>query len=502
MARGKRTSATADNSRTNGPSSNHLTANRSIDKKSTNMNQKKILYATPALTVPDSTSATTNETGTTTVEVNKEEDDNKVHGVEKEQEASNEQIDKREKDDEEHSLGFIFMCSRETKPECFKYCVFGLPAGKLAVGVYKATSRGGFGLEPAAFGGRFPAQVRFSVSKESLPLPESVFRHAIEENYHGSKFQQQLSNHQVKKLFALFHLPGGSPVPVLGAPPLHFPPVKIYQNQQPPRLPPPKDPYASMPHHRGHHTPPPVSGYIMSTAQITNTNPYVSAEARSTYSRENPCTRVANVVSQEANVSEIVYNLLLLLAKRKKEQERGLVQQFGCGSDYSTHPSHAAAAAYASSHALPETQHCVSPYMTVHHTPHTLVYDASSHALPPTYHTSDTLVYDASAHAVPPLHQTHPPLSYDTSSQAFVTAAPHNVAPSYAATPVSYDQSSQVSVPEASGFGPAYWAPVAHESSSQVYDASSQAYVPAVPHSIAPCYAAPPAVSYDPSSQV
>ncbi|KAI3856690.1 hypothetical protein MKX03_026815 [Papaver bracteatum] len=308
MARGKRTSATADNSRTNGPSSsNHLTANRSIDKKSTNMNQKKILYAAPALTVPDSTS-----TATTTVEVNKEEDDNKVHGVEKEQGASNEQIDKREKDDEEHSLGFIFMCSRETKPECFKYCVFGLPAGKLAVvqnikpganlflfdvnlkllyGVYKATSRGGFGLEPAAFGGRFPAQVRFSVSKESLPLPESVFRLAIEENYHGSKFQQQLSNHQVKKLFALFRLPGGSPVPVLGAPPLHFLPVKMYQNQQPPRLPPPKDPYASMPHHRGHHTPPPVSGYIMSTAQITNTNPYLSAEARSTYSRENPCTR-------------------------------------------------------------------------------------------------------------------------------------------------------------------------------------------------------------------
>ncbi|KAI3856666.1 hypothetical protein MKX03_026791, partial [Papaver bracteatum] len=257
MARGKLTSDTADNSRISGPSSNHLTANRSIDKKSTNMNQKKILYAAPALTVPDSTStATTNETGTTTVEVNKEEDDNKVHGVEKEQEASNEQIDKRgEKDDEEHSLGFIFMCSRETKPECFKYCVFGLPAGKLAVvqnikpganlflfdvnlkllyGVYKATSRGGFGLEPAAFGGRFPAQVRFSISKESLPLPESVFRHAIEENYHGSKFQQQLSNHQVKKLFALFRFPGGSPVPVLGAPPLHFPPVKIYQNQQPP----------------------------------------------------------------------------------------------------------------------------------------------------------------------------------------------------------------------------------------------------------------------------
>ncbi|KAI3984478.1 hypothetical protein MKX01_000141 [Papaver californicum] len=304
MARGKGMSGTAGNSRSNGPSSTHLTVNRSIDKKSTNMNQKKILYSAPALTVPDSTStATTDEAGTTTVEVNKKEGKNKLHGVEKEQEASNEQI---EKDDEEHSLGFIFMCSRETKPECFKYCVFGVPAGKLAVvqnikpgaklflfdvnlkllyGVYKATSRGEFGLEPAAFGGRFPAQVRFSVSKECLPLPESVFRYAIEENYHGSKFQQQLSDIQVKKLFALFGPTGGPPEPVLGAPPQHFPPVKIYQNQQPPRFPPPKDPYAAMAHHRGHHTPPPpVSGYILSTAQISNTNPYFCVDARRTLS--------------------------------------------------------------------------------------------------------------------------------------------------------------------------------------------------------------------------
>ncbi|KAI3975664.1 hypothetical protein MKX01_023090, partial [Papaver californicum] len=59
------------------------------------------------------------------------------------------------------------------------------------------TSRGEHALEPAAFGGRFPAQVRFSSFRKCLPLPESVFRQAIKENYRGeTEFQQQLSNCQ------------------------------------------------------------------------------------------------------------------------------------------------------------------------------------------------------------------------------------------------------------------------------------------------------------------
>lgn len=126
--------------------------------------------------------------------------------------------------------GAIFMSNSETKRECFKRGLFGLPSSDIQFveqiktgmilflfeyekrqlhGVFKASCDGAINIVPNAFakvGKQFPAQVKFDAIWLCKPLPEKLFRDAIRENYFTSnKFNFGLSENQVHELLYLFN---------------------------------------------------------------------------------------------------------------------------------------------------------------------------------------------------------------------------------------------------------------------------------------------------------
>ncbi|KAK1368122.1 hypothetical protein POM88_034214 [Heracleum sosnowskyi] len=127
-------------------------------------------------------------------------------------------------------FGAIFMSNGATKKECLKRKIFGLPMAQAnfvkqvksgmilflfeyekreLYGVFQATSDGIMNLYPRAFnssGKQFPAQVQITPIWSCHPLPESVFRDAIKENYYSpNKFNFGLSAKQVRALLHLFN---------------------------------------------------------------------------------------------------------------------------------------------------------------------------------------------------------------------------------------------------------------------------------------------------------
>lgn len=128
------------------------------------------------------------------------------------------------------SAGLIFMCCNQMKKSILRYRVLRMPIGRnwvkadrvrpgailfifeyearLLWGVYEVTSYPHFCTEGDAYRDGVPAcpyQLYFRVHKQCKPLPERVFRKAIQDNYYAPfKFNFELREDQVAKLMKMF----------------------------------------------------------------------------------------------------------------------------------------------------------------------------------------------------------------------------------------------------------------------------------------------------------
>lgn len=119
---------------------------------------------------------------------------------------------------------YIFSCTSKTKQECFDKKLFGAPerqiywvkevrpgnilflydySSKKLLGIFEATSRGDLNIEPNAWNGKFPAQVKVKLkSIKIIEIPKKKFEKIVE--FSDRHPQRTLSPKQVDNLLALF----------------------------------------------------------------------------------------------------------------------------------------------------------------------------------------------------------------------------------------------------------------------------------------------------------